>query len=192
MLSLRKYFNRLLPFYFIIMMVCLTLLCAGFIFAQENPIGVFVEKLAIDKETRKIDKCKYCSKFMKVGEITANADIVVGNQLGEELDNRKIQYEWGKGKGKNKYLHVYIYRFEERRGSSFGVEKPAGVGFHMHIVENDIIKHVFVFDEDQRSLSENVFNIGKFLKRGGKWITVDILSKEGIEKGLDLLTDDLK
>lgn len=172
-------------------MACLAVLCTtDFLFAQENPIGIFVEKLAIDKETRKIEKCKYCGKFIKFGKIHTDANIVVGNQIGEELDYRKIQYEWGRGK--NKYLHVYIYRFEERKGGNFAVEKPAGVGFHMHVIENGIIKHIFVFDEDQRPLSENVLDVGKFLKRGGKWITVDVLSREGIEKGLDLLADDLK
>lgn len=173
------------------MIVCLAVLyTTGFLFAQENPIGIFVEKLAIDKETRKIDKCKYCGKFIKFGKIHTDANIVVGNQIGEELDYRKIQYEWGRGK--NKYLHVYIYRFEERKGGNFAVEKPAGVGFHMHVIENGIIKRIFVFDEDQRSLSENVLDVGKFLKRGGKWITVDVLSREGIEKGLNFLADDLK
>ncbi|MCX5812596.1 MAG: hypothetical protein NT178_08640 [Proteobacteria bacterium] len=190
MLSIRKYVNRFFLVYLAMLTVSLTVLCDGSILAQENPIGVFVEKMAIDKETRKIDKCKYCGKLIKVGKIHTDAEIVVGNQTGAELDYRKIQYEWGKEK--KKYLHVYIFRFEERKGSDFGVEKPAGVGFHMHIIENDSIKRIFVFDEDQRSLSENVLDIGKFFKRGAKWITVDVLSQEGIEKGLDSLADDLK
>jgi hypothetical protein len=190
MLSLRKYVNRFYLVYFDMMMVCLAILYAGSLFANEDLPGVFVEKLAMDKETKKIDQCKYCGKFIKVGKIHTDADKIVGNQLGEELDLRKIQYEWGKKK--NKYLHVYIYRFEERKGGNFAVEKPAGIGFHMHVIENDSIKRIFVYDEDQRPLSENVLNIGKFLKRGGKWVTVDVLSQEGIEKGLDLLADDLK
>jgi hypothetical protein len=190
MLSLTKYFNKVYLVYFTIIMACVGLVSAAFLSAQENPIGIFVEKMAIDKETRKIDKCRYCGKFIKIGKIHTDADIIVGNQIGAELDYRKIQYEWGKDK--KKYLHVYIYRFEERKGSDFAVEKPAGVGFHIHLFENDSIKRIFVFDEDQRSLSENVLDIGKFLKRGAKWVTMDVLSQEGIEKGLDLFSDDLK
>jgi hypothetical protein len=190
MLSLRKYVNRFFLVYCAMMVLSSVLLCYGAVLAQESPIGVFVEKMAIDKETRIIDKCKYCGRFIKVGKIHSDADKIIGNQLGEELDSRKIQYEWGKKK--NKYLHVYIYRFEERKGGNFAVEKPAGVGFHMHVIENDSIKHIFVFDEDQRPLSENVLNIGKFFRRGGKWVTVDVLSQEGIEKGLNSLADDLQ
>jgi len=190
MLSLRKYFNRFFLVYLTIITACIAVLCAGTLSAEENPIGIFVEKLAIDNETRKIDKCKYCGKFIKIGKIHTDAEIIVGNQVGAELDYRKIRYEWGKDK--KKYLHVYIYRFEERKGSDFAVEKPAGVGFHIHLFENDSIKRIFVFDEDQRSLSENVLDIGKFLKRGAKWVTMDVLSQEGIEKGLNSLADDLK
>jgi hypothetical protein len=190
MLSLRKYINKFILVYPAIITACLFVLCAGPLSSQESPIGLFVEKLAIDNETRTIDKCKYCGKFMKIGKIHTDAETIAGNQIGAELDYRKIKYEWGKEK--KKYLHVYIYRFEERKGSSYAVEKPAGVGFHMHIIENESIKRTFIFDEDQRSLSENVLNIGKFFKRGGKWVTVDVLSQEGIEKGLDSLLDDLK
>jgi hypothetical protein len=190
MLSLRKYVNRFSLVCFAIITASSALLWDVSVLAQENPIGVFVEKITIDKETSRIDKCKYCGRLIKVGKIHTDADIIIGNQVGVELDYRKIQHEWGKDK--KKYLHVYIYRFEERKGSDFAVEKPAGVGFHMHIIENDSIKRIFAFDEDQRSLSENVLNIGKFFKRGGKWITADVLSQEGIEKGLNSLADDLK
>jgi len=190
MLSLIKDVNRFFLICFVMITVSLNVLCDGSVLAQENSIGVFVENMTIDKETKKIDICKYCGRLMKVGNIHSDADKIMGNQVGVELDYRKIQYVWGREN--NKYLHVYIYRFEERKGGNFAVEKPAGVGFHMHVIEDNSVKRTFVFDEDQRPLSENVLNIGQFFKRGGKWITMDVLSQEGIEKGLNLLADDLK
>lgn len=158
--------------------------------AQENPVGIYVDKLILPEGSDVINKCKYCGRFLKIGGIHKDAEKTVENQLREGFDERKIVYEWGKKN--NRYLHVYIYRFEERRGGNFAVEKPAGVGFHMHLFEDNTIKRIFVFDEDQRPLLENIFNIGKFLRRGGKWITVDVLSQEGMEKGLDALSEDLK
>jgi hypothetical protein len=113
----------------------------------------------------------------------------VGKQLEEGLYARKIKFSGGKES--DRYIHVYIYRFEERKGGSYSVEKPAGVGFHMHLFENNTLKQIFVFDEDQQALTENLFGIGKFFRRGGKWITAEKLSEEGVEKGLDVLVEDV-
>jgi len=59
----------------------------------------------------------------------------------------------------------------------------------MHLFENNTLKQIFVFDENQQALTENLLGIGKFFKRGGKWITAEALSKEGVEKGLDALVE---
>jgi hypothetical protein len=153
-----------------------------------NPIGVYVETLTREGSDL-IEKCKYCGRFVKVGDIHRDAATVVDVQVKMGLDERHIPYE--NGREQEKYLHVYIYRFEERRGGSGSVVKPAGAGFHMHLFDRGGLKDVFVFDEDQRPLSDNIFDIGKFFRRGMKWITVDKLSEEGVEKGLDWVADEL-
>jgi hypothetical protein len=162
-------------------------------FAQENasqtsPIGVYTETLTREGPDL-MEKCKYCGRFIKVGAIHRDAAAVVDVQVKMGLDERHIAYE--NGRDQEQYLHVYIYKFEERRGGNFSVEKPAGAGFHMHFYDRGAIKNVFVFDEDQRPLLENIFNIGKFLRRGMKWITVEKLSEEGVEKGLDWAAEEL-
>ena len=163
-------------------------------FAQESasqvgPIGVYTEALTREGPDS-IVKCKYCGRFIRIGDIHRDAASVVDVQVKMGLDERHIAYE--SGKDQEKYLHVYIYKFEERRGGNFSVEKPAGVGFHMHIFDRGAVKHLFVFDEEQRGLLENIFSIGKFLRRGMKFVTVDKLSEEGVEQGLDWLTQELK
>ncbi len=50
----------------------------------------------------------------------------------------------------------------------------------------------FVFDEDQKALSQDILGIGKFFRRGAKWITVDKLAEEGINKGTDYLLEILQ
>jgi hypothetical protein len=157
--------------------------------SQSSPIGVYVERLT-QEGTDTVDKCKYCGRFFKIGDIHRDAETVIDVQVKMGLDERNILYE--NGRDQERYLHVYIYKFEERRGGNFSVEKPAGAGFHMHLFDRGTIKRIFVFDEDQRPLLENIFNIGKFLRRGMKWITVDKLSEEGVEKGLDSLAEDLR
>jgi hypothetical protein len=59
-------------------------------------------------------------------------------------------------------------------------------------MEGATVGKVFVFDESQQALSQNVLGIGKFFKRGGKWVTSEDLSNEGIEAGLNYLTEGLE
>ncbi|MCX5817763.1 MAG: hypothetical protein NTX75_16240 [Proteobacteria bacterium] len=169
--------------------IALLILATIFTFASichaDEGIGISIEKV---ESTEGIDRCKYCGRFIKNGNVHRDALAIVGKQLEEGLYARKIKFSGGKES--DRYIHVYIYRFEERKGGNYSVEKPAGVGFHMHLFENNTLKQIFVFDEDQQALTENLFGIGKFFKRGGKWITAEALSKEGVEKGLDALVED--
>jgi hypothetical protein len=157
--------------------------------SQTSPIGVYTEMLTREGSDL-IEKCKYCGRFIKVGEIHRNAAAIVDVQVKMGLDERNIPY-LENGRDQEKFLHLYIFKFDERRGGSGSVEKPASAGFHMHLYDRGIVKHVFVFDEEQRPLLENIFALGKFLRRGMKWITVDKLSEEGVEKGLDWVAEEL-
>lgn len=167
----------------------LLVLAAIFAFAvichADGGIGVSIEKA---ESAESIDRCEYCGRFIKKGNVHRDALVIMGKQIEEGLYTKKINVSGGKES--NQYIHVYIYRFEERKGGNYSVEKPAGVGFHMHLFENNNIKQIFVFDEDQQALSDNLFGIGKFFRRGGKWITAEALSEEGVEKGLDTLVED--
>lgn len=131
-------------------------------------IGITIEKVGSNEG---IERCKHCGRFVRNGIIHRDAVIAVSKQLEEGLSSRKIGISGGKER--DKFINVYIFRFEERKGGNYSVEKPAGVGFHMHLYENGAIKQIFVFDEDQKALTDNIFGIGKFFKRGGKWIGSD-------------------
>ena len=87
---------------------------------------------------------------------------------------------------------MFIYRFQEREGGNFSVVRPASVGFHVHLYEGDKLSGVFVFDETQQPLSDNIFRFFTFLRRGAKWITAGELAREGIHKAIDALGNDLE
>jgi len=80
----------------------------------------------------------------------------------------------------------YLFRFEERIGSSIGAEKPASVGFDVHLIRLRDEKIVWEgkFDETQRPLSENLFKIGSFVRRKASWLTAEELSSVGMEEML--------
>jgi hypothetical protein len=148
-------------------------------------LGIVVERMDGAGEVR---KCQYCGRFMKVGSIPKDAEIILGNHVREGLTERDVGYR--KDKNNGNYINILVYRYEGRVGGNLGVDKPAGVGFHMHLMENNVLKRVFTFDEDQQSLSENIFNIGKFFRRGAKWLTAEELSRDAVNQGLDEILEE--
>jgi hypothetical protein len=77
----------------------------------------------------------------------------------------------------------YVYRFKERTGYAYSAEKPASVAFDIHLVRvNDgTVIWKGIFDETQKSLMENMFQIGSFFQGGGQWLTAKELATEGID-----------
>jgi len=149
-------------------------------------LGISVERL----EDQNVDRCKYCGRPFKAGSIHKNAEMIIMEKIKEVLTERDIGFREETKKGR--YIHVLVYKFEERKGGNFAVEKPASIGFHMHLMEDNTVYRTYQFDESQQALSENLFNIGKFLRRGAKWITAEQLAEEGINKGLDVLLQGLE
>jgi hypothetical protein len=79
-----------------------------------------------------------------------------------------------------------LFRFEERIGSHIGAEKPASVGFDVHLIRLKDEKMVWIgkFDETQRPLSENLLKIGAFVRRKASWLTAEELSSVGMDEML--------
>ena len=102
--------------------------------------------------------------------------IATAVQIGKELDAGFI-------------LVGFLFRFEERVGSSIGVEKPASVGFDLHLFRIRDGAEVWKggIDETQRPLSENLFQLGSFLRRKASWLTAEELSSVGMEELLKRL-----
>jgi TolB-like protein len=63
------------------------------------------------------------------------------------------------------------------------VETAASVGFGIHLirVHDGRLLWSRQFDETQKSLSEDLFRLGTFVKRGGAWLTAQELSRFGLE-----------
>jgi hypothetical protein len=93
----------------------------------------------------------------------------------------------GKSLGVDAVMIGVISEYNERQGSSIGVESPAGVKFSVEVLDTKSARLLwqYYFTETQKPLLQNVFEINKFFKRGGKWITADELAKEGARKTAD-------
>lgn len=78
----------------------------------------------------------------------------------------------------------YIYRWQEREGTNYSAKRPSSVAFELYLIRSSdkAILWKGRFDKTQKALSENIFNLGMFLKSKGKWITADELAKLGLEE----------
>jgi hypothetical protein len=155
--------------------------CISLCFAVSDT-GLSVEKA---EDGGRVVKCPYCGRYMKVGKVRGDAVETVERQVKAGLLGRDMAS--ADGAKERESINVLIFRWEERQGGELSVEKPASVGFHMHLMVGSTLRKVYVFDEYQQSLSENVLSAGKFFRRGMIWVTADDLSREGVENGLSRL-----
>ncbi len=99
--------------------------------------------------------------------------VIAQENVEEELLHSPPSVQVGKKLGADFIFIGCLFRFEERVGSSLGVERPAAVSFDLHLFRLRDEKMVWMgkFDEIQRPLSENLFKIGSFIRSKGSWLT---------------------
>jgi hypothetical protein len=152
-----------------------------------QPVGITVERA---DSRLGIDQCKYCGKIFRPGPVHRAAEMAIEDTLKEKMREKGIPYT--EGKEYKRSVHVYVYRYEERRGGNFAAERPASVGFHVHLMAGDSTVKVYEFDETQRALTENLLGLGKLIQRGGKWVTAEQLAGEGLDSALNYIKEALE
>jgi len=154
--------------------------------AAETEVGIYADRAQDMNATA----CPYCGRPIRPGPIHQDAEAALLDDLRQGLADNGVKYSMGRNDGKS--IGIFVYRYQERQGGNFAVDKPASVGFHLHLFDQKIAVKIFEFDETQQPLMDNILKIGTFLRRGMKWITADQLAEEGIEKGIGYLQEDLK
>lgn len=82
-----------------------------------------------------------------------------------------------------------LLRFRERVGEEWGIQSPASVAFVIDLwdVKRGDLIWSGQFDETQKPLSQNIFALGEFTQRGGRWLTAEELALEGVKKAIHQL-----
>lgn len=111
----------------------------------------------------------------------AYAEALSTNPTGQEID---LLRRTGRRLSAEAVIAGYIYRWRERLGREFAVEAPASVAFDLFLVAVDDGRIIWKgrFDMTQRSLSENILDMGTFIQAGGKWLTAEQLALLGLER----------
>ena len=116
---------------------------------------------------------------VKKGSLTA---LYSANQTTVEA--KKALSDMGRDQDADVVLLGFVYRYRERVGKGYGVESPASVAFAMHLIRVTDGRTIWSahFRETQKSLGDNLFKLGSFLSRGGRWLTAEELATSGLEK----------
>ena len=119
--------------------------------------------------------------FEKVEEAYSQTD-----KREYEIKFMRSSIQLGKSLNMDFVFIGYLFRFVERIGSHLGAERPASVGFDIHLIRLRDEKVVWDgrFDETQKPLSENLFKIGSFVRRKASWLTAEELSSVGMDEML--------
>jgi hypothetical protein len=79
-----------------------------------------------------------------------------------------------------------LYRYRERVGTPYSVSQAASIGFDLHLVRTSdgAVLWSGRFDETQKTLTENVFNIFRFFRRGVRWLSADEFAAQAVAETL--------
>jgi hypothetical protein len=99
---------------------------------------------------------------------------------------RRLLIEMGKALHADGVLSGIVWRFRQRVGTALSVESPASVGFGVHLVrvaDGRLLwgRH---FNETQQTLSEDLFKLSTFVKRGGGWLSAEELAVAGLNEAM--------
>jgi len=110
-------------------------------------------------------------------------------QSEKELPEIDLYMKTGQALNADGVMVGYVYRFRDRDGTDYSVSRSASVAFHMDMIQVKEGRIVWSgnFNETQRSLSEDLFQLGTFIKRKGRWISVEDLAVYGLEQILKTL-----
>lgn len=86
-------------------------------------------------------------------------------------------------RGADAVLCTFLYAFRNRVGNAYGVENPAMVSFEMNLVSAATGRIAWRrhFTETQKTLNENLLQVGKFMQRKGRWVTAEEMAGQAIE-----------
>jgi len=142
-----------------------------------------------DELVSKLRRKKYYKKMVTSDSPWGDFDLMA--EENRRLSERELLMTAGRASGADAVMAGYLYRFRQRVGSKISVDTPASVAFGIHLIDVKTGRELWKghFDETQRSLSENLFKIGKFIKRKASWVTAEEMAVSGLEEVLETLPE---
>jgi curli biogenesis system outer membrane secretion channel CsgG len=116
-----------------------------------------------------------------------DAEAILNNTLadgqGRDWNRLNLLSQAGRQLGADAVMVGHVYRFRERVGGGLSVESPASVAFDIYLVDcqQERVLWSAFYDYTQQALSDNLGGLGKFLRRGGRWVTAEELATSAMD-----------
>ncbi len=108
---------------------------------------------------------------------------------GRRRDGQRLERlsQNGRRLGADAVMAGHVYRFQERVGGGFSAESPASVAFDIYLIDcrQPRVLWSAVYDYTQQALSDNLFGMGAFFRRGGRWVTAEELATAAMDHIFD-------
>ena len=107
-----------------------------------------------------------------------------GQRMTSELENLVQE---GRAVKAPYIMTGYVYRFRERVGRGYSAVEPASVAFSVHLIDTlgARVTWTGIYNETQQALTNNLFQLGTFVNRGGGWVRAEELAESGLESIMD-------
>ena len=140
---------------------------------------------ALDMRLRHVLTTQTSRQYKFVGQRTLPANTTTFHS-SEQPQALALWLAYGKKQGAQLLLVPQVLDWHEREGSKAGVTQSAHVRveFFLLRVDTDSIMGRSIFEEKQAGLTENLLNVGSFLKRKGQWVTAGELTEESMNKAI--------
>lgn len=124
-------------------------------------------------------------------------DLTVADNLppasaADDLAGRALKL--GKAVHSDSVLFGTVSTFRERVGSEYGATQPAAVSISLMLLSVPRGKVIWrhEFNDEQRSLSENLLNYWQFWRGGPRWFSAREYARLGIDRMLEDLADHIE
>lgn len=96
----------------------------------------------------------------------------------------KVVTELGRKVDAQGVLVGLVYRFRDRQGSAYSVDRPASVAFDVAMVRvsDGAVLWKNSFDQTQKPLSSDLFNLPQYLRHGIKWYSAEQYARIGLSQ----------
>jgi len=94
--------------------------------------------------------------------------------------------ELGRRLGVDGVLYGSVHRYRERVGYDYAAQTPAAVAFTLNFVDEHSKQIIWTanFAKEQKSLSDNVFDLPSFISNAGRWVRAHDLAAQGAQEAV--------
>lgn len=106
-----------------------------------------------------------------------------------DVSERELLLETGRKLSADGVFVGHIYRYRDRVGGKYSVDAPASVAFDIFLlrVSDGRILWSRFYDETQKALTDDLFQLGTFLDRDGQWVTANQMARTAMDRMMETL-----